>query len=205
MLISLRNDHRQHLKQLSNETTQVVTDFCKIAIDFLQNGPNTKLYNTAAKKLNWEMEDVQNCVYSLVYLLVISCKHKLNESDFRDCILTIGFTEEQQSVLSSFYETKNDVILEALKKTSFHEPHYNNLDWRFEVQVASRSLLHQCQPLVAMNLTLTTEKSAINETIKENIYLQSNLTNLLHVTEELEKALVASKSRHARRIQNALS
>lgn len=55
----------------------VVVDFCKLAIDFIQNGNNTKLYNVAAQKLQIEVESVQNCVYGLVNLLLLSCKHKV--------------------------------------------------------------------------------------------------------------------------------
>lgn len=55
----------------------VIVDFCKLAIDFLQNGPNTKLYVNASKKLNVEVEIVQNCIYGLVNLLLLSCKHKV--------------------------------------------------------------------------------------------------------------------------------
>lgn len=96
MLLSLRNDHKEHLSLLFNHSPSgttnnlkdllyfytktkfsVVVDFCKLAIDFLQNGPNIKLYNTAAQKLHVEPEVVQNCIFGLVNLLLESCKHKV--------------------------------------------------------------------------------------------------------------------------------
>lgn len=55
----------------------MVKDFCKLAVDFLQNGPNTKRYNIAAQKLEVEPEVVTNCVYGLVNLLLIACKNKV--------------------------------------------------------------------------------------------------------------------------------
>lgn len=55
----------------------VIVDFCKLAIDFLQNGCNMKLYINASKKLNVEVDVVQNCIYGLVNLLLLSCKHKV--------------------------------------------------------------------------------------------------------------------------------
>lgn len=98
MLLSLRSDHKEHLTLLKNQPVQgilniiyfknnlfklkvkfpVVVDFCKLAIDFLQNGPNLKLYGIAAQKLGQEQEAVQNCVYGLVNLLLLSCRHKVN-------------------------------------------------------------------------------------------------------------------------------
>lgn len=133
----------------------VVVDFCKLAIDFLQNGPNLKLYQNAAKKLSAEVDTVQNCIYGLVNLLLLSCKHKvimelfanfslknsfllhekLSEADFRDSVLTIGFSQEQQSVLSKFYESRLKDISELLNKLCINDPHYHNLEWRFEILV----------------------------------------------------------------------
>lgn len=96
MLLSLRSDHKEHLALLTNQPVQgsnehlikpskrhsiclftVVVDFCKLAIDFLQNGPNLKLYTVAAQKLAHEQDAVQNCVYGLVNLLLLSCRHKV--------------------------------------------------------------------------------------------------------------------------------
>lgn len=59
----------------------------------------------------------------------------MSEADFRDSVLTLGFTQEQQAVLSKFYESKQAEIQQILAKLSVSEPHYNDLQWRFEVQV----------------------------------------------------------------------
>ncbi|KAJ8942845.1 hypothetical protein NQ314_009907 [Rhamnusium bicolor] len=194
MLISLRSDHKEHLQLLTSQPIQVVVDFCKLAVDFLQNGPNLKRYTTAAQKLDVEVEVIQNCIYGLINLLLLSCKHKLSEADFRDSVLTLGFSQEQQAILTKFYESKqNDV--HQLNQTSINEPHYDDLKWRFEVQ--------QVTPLITMELKLKTEKDGA-ETENEKILLQTDPNNLLHVANELEKALVESRSRHSRKIQRAL-
>ncbi|CAG9825581.1 unnamed protein product [Phaedon cochleariae] len=134
MLISLRSDHKLHLQILMLQPIQVIIDFCKLAMDFLQNGPNMKRYHTAAQKLEVEVEIVQNCVYGLINLLLMSSQHKLSDADFRDSVLTLGFSQEQQSILSKFYESKQKEIQE-LMKVPVNEPHYDNLKWRFEAQV----------------------------------------------------------------------
>lgn len=205
MLLSLRNDHKEHLSLLFNQSAQVVVDFCKLAIDFLQNGPNLNLYNTAAQKLEVGPENVQNCVYGLVNLLLESCKHTLNEVDFRDSVLTVGFTQEQQSILSRFYLSKRKDITEILEKLKVNEPHYQDLNWRFEVLIASRSLLHQVTPLIAMDLVLKNQKEGEAEPSEEHILLQTDPSNLIHITSSLEKALIESRSRHFRRIQKAFT
>ncbi|XP_044266398.1 COMM domain-containing protein 2 [Tribolium madens] len=204
MLISLRNDHKEHLSLLTNQSVQVLIDFCKLAIDFLQNGPNLKFYAAAAEKLSVEVDAVQNCVYGLVNLLLLSCKHKLSEADFRDSILTLGFSPEQENILHKFYESKKAEITQILNKLTVNEPHYDNLEWRFEVQVSSRSLHHQVVPLITLDLALKTLKDDGSGYHKEHHLLQTDVTNLQHIAHELEKALNESRSRHSRKIQRTL-
>ncbi|CAH0558277.1 unnamed protein product [Brassicogethes aeneus] len=205
MLISLRQDHKEHLNLLTEQPVGVIEDFCKLAIDFLQNGPNLKRYAVAAGKLNVDSEAVQNCIYGLINLLLLSCKHHLSEADFRDSVLTLGFSQEQQGVLGVFYGRKQGEIQQILSKLAVNEPHYNDLQWRFEVQVSSRSLLEQVTPLITLDLSLKTSDKDKLESEKESILLQTDPTNLLHIANELEKALIESRSRHSRKIQRALS
>ncbi|KAJ3654903.1 hypothetical protein Zmor_014056 [Zophobas morio] len=205
MLISLRNDHKEHLNLLTTQSVQVLIDFCKLAIDFLQNGPNLKLYTTAAEKLSVDLDAVQNCIYGLVNLLLLSCKYKLSEADFRDSILTLGFSSEQQTILHKFYESKKTEVARIITKLSVSEPHYDDLEWRFEVQVSSRALLHQVVPLMTLDLSLKTMKDDGSGYEKEHLLLQTDVNNLLHITQELEKALIESRSRHSRKIQRALN
>lgn len=39
-----------HSKIILTYPFSVLQDFCKLALDYLQKGPNTKLYNAAARK-----------------------------------------------------------------------------------------------------------------------------------------------------------
>ncbi|XP_066260603.1 COMM domain-containing protein 2 [Euwallacea similis] len=202
MLISLRNDHREHLKLLLSQPEQVVADFCKLTVDYIQKGPSPKLYNTAALKLKVTPDAIQNCVYGLVNLLLVACKHQLSEADFRDSLLTLGFSEELTPILIQFYDGNKSEI-SNLKSSTLSEPHYDDLQWRLEVQLGSRALLKQVTPLIAMDLILKTKQEP--EMHIEHKLLQTDLTNLLHITNELEKALDESRSRHSRKIQRMLN
>lgn len=71
-------------------------------------------------------------------------------------------------------------------------------------QVASRSLLHQVVPLVTLDLILKTLKDNGGDE-KQHHLIQTDITNLMHITQELEKALLESRSRHSRRIQKILN
>ncbi|CAH1102669.1 unnamed protein product [Psylliodes chrysocephalus] len=201
MLISLKKNHREHLQYLTLQPFQIVEDFCKLATQFLSNGPNVKQYIKISRKLEVDTEVIQNCIYGIVHLLLISCKHKLSEADFRDSVLTLGFSPEQQNVLSNLYITKQDEIYEVLK-VPINESHFDDLRWRFEAQVSSRSLSQQVIPLITMELTTKTDVNGISE--KEKQLLQTDPNNLLHIVNELENALLQSKSRHSKKVERAL-
>lgn len=55
----------------------MLIDFCKLALDFLQNGPNEKRYNVAATKLEVTYDVIQNAVHGLLNLLLESCKNNV--------------------------------------------------------------------------------------------------------------------------------
>lgn len=57
-----------------------------------------------------------------------------------------------------------------------------------------------------MDLVLKNEnETSENKASEKHILLQTDLSNLLHITGLLEKALIESRSRHSRRIQRAFN
>jgi hypothetical protein len=51
-------------------------------------------------------------------------------------VLTLGFSEEHQETLEVFYKGKKQEIYDALSQLTLDLPHYNDLEWRFEVQAS---------------------------------------------------------------------
>lgn len=203
MLLSINNENKQHLEILTFQSESVIADFCKLTSQFLHHGPNQKRYDTAAQKLEVDVHVIQNCIYGLVHLLMLACKHKLSVHDFKDSVLALGFTNEQESVLTHFYESQHNE-LHSLIKPNLDEPHYYDMQWRFEVQLGSRSLLEQVTPLVVMNLSLKTTDGKEKENIEHHL-IQTDPTNLLHLTNELERALSESRSRHSRKVEKIIN
>ncbi|XP_077277247.1 COMM domain-containing protein 2-like [Temnothorax americanus] len=201
MLLTLKPDHKKHVLFLAEQSSPVLQDFCKLALDYLQKGPNVKVYNAAAQKLNVELDVIKNSVEGLVNLLLESCKHKLSAEDFRDSMVALGFTEDKEAILSKLYNGKKNEVSNALEEIGFKLPRYHDMEWRFEVQTASRSLLKQVAPLVTLDLSL---KNPDNPEEIEHVLLQTDPTNLLHMTQQLEEALQESRSQHIRRISRAV-
>nr|CAD7396814.1 unnamed protein product [Timema cristinae] len=150
------------------------------------------LLDELQKKLNVSPEVIRNAVDGLVHLLVESCRNKLDEQDFQDSVLALGFSEQQQQTLSTFYHSKKEEIQSALLRPTLDIPHYQDLDWRVDIQLASRALHNQVTPLVSMKLSLDNGQC---------VPLQTDPNNLLHMTQVLEQALQEAKGQHTRRIQ----
>lgn len=194
MLLVLSDEHRTHLQILTQVEGAVVGEFGRIAVEFLRKGSNPKVYEGAARKLEVSSTTVQQAVEGLTYLLTEGSKLMISEIDFQDSVLVLGFPEELNKVLLQLYLDNRKEIRQILSELEPSLPHYHNLEWRLDVQLASRSLRHQIKPTVTMKLHLKE-----NNELKTNI-LQTDPATLLHLIQELEQALAEMKTNHCRRI-----
>ncbi|XP_048005962.1 COMM domain-containing protein 2-like [Leguminivora glycinivorella] len=182
MIIFLSELQKDHLRLLHQHSTQVLVDFCKLAIDFLNNGINQKKYSIAAEKLNVSSTAIQNLVHALTSLIVEGCKHNLLETDFKSSLAIAGFTEEQSEVLMKFYSTKKTELSEALNLLQIKDPSYQDLIWRFEIQVASRISNEEVRPTILIDFVLSmpkpfgkTQADKKNNEDTYNVYQTTNM------------------------------
>ncbi|XP_022341848.1 COMM domain-containing protein 2-like [Crassostrea virginica] len=194
MLLMFEDEHKEHLSFLTAVSPDVVKEFCRISMEFIRKGTNTKIFQGAAQKLNVDVDTVQHGVEGLMYLLTESSKLMLNEIDFQDSILTLGFDEGTRESLLEVYLQNRREIRTILSEMTMDLPHYHNLEWRFDVQLASRSLRRQTTPTVLFKLH--TEDSGV----KDTTVLQTDPVNLMHLTKVLDEALQEMKSPYCRRI-----
>ncbi|XP_033637650.1 COMM domain-containing protein 2-like [Asterias rubens] len=199
MLLVLEDEHKEHLNFLVSVNVEVVQEFCRIAMEFIRKGINNKMYLIAAQKLSVDAETVRHGVEGLMYLLAESAKLMVTDIDFQDSILTLGFSDEMKKELLRFYLDNCKEIRTIQSEMVMDLPHYHNLEWRLDVELASRSLHHQTTP--SLLLKLHTEDSG-NKTTQ---LLETDPSNLLHMTKCLEGALAEVKSQHCRRIMRNIN
>ncbi|KAM4574346.1 COMM domain-containing protein 2 isoform 1-T1 [Fundulus diaphanus] len=197
MLLVLSEDHKAHLSFLTKADGSVIEEFGRIALEFLRKGANPKIYEGAARKLCVPVGMVQHGVEGLMFLMTESSKHMISEVDFMDSVLTLGFGEElNQSLLQLYMQHKHQVRC-ILSQLLCNQPAYHNLEWRLDVQLASRSVRQQIIPMVTIRLLLTSYDANSTHSCMD---LQTDPSTLLHVISTLEAALAAMKTSHARRI-----
>ncbi|KAJ8670618.1 hypothetical protein QAD02_001877 [Eretmocerus hayati] len=200
-MLELEADHTEQLVFLTKQSTQVLQDFCKLVVDYLQKGPNLKIYSAAAKKLQVESQVIRKCVEGLLNLLLECCKSKLEKDRFQESILSLGFSEEHEAILYKLYSVKRELFTKALSYFGLKLPEYLDMEWRFEAQIASRSMLKQVVPLVTLDFALKNDSSSDQI---EHVALQTDPNNLLHLAQELELAVRQGHSRHIRRISKII-
>ncbi|PWA16115.1 hypothetical protein CCH79_00016845 [Gambusia affinis] len=217
MLLVLSEDHKEHLSFLTKTDgsgknslrllrVEVVEEFGRIALDFLRKGTNPKIYEGAARgkadrsslpagKLCVPVEMVQHGVEGLMFLMTESSKHMISEVDFMDSVLALGFGEELNQSLLQLYVQHKHQVRSILSQLLCNQPAYHNLEWRLDVQLASRSVRHQIVPMVTIRLLLT-RSSDVGST-KSCMDLQTDPISLLHMISTLEAALAAVKTTQA--------
>ncbi|XP_029285628.1 COMM domain-containing protein 2 isoform X1 [Cottoperca gobio] len=198
MLLVLSEEHKEHLAFLPQVDAAVVGEFGRIALEFLRRGTNPKIYEGAARKLCVPVEMVQHGVEGLMFLMTESSKHMISEVDFLDSVLVLGFGEELNQTLLQLYLQHHSQIRSILSQLPSNLPAYHNLEWRLDVQLASRAVRQQVVPMLTLRLLLTGGGNGGND--RSGRVLQTDPSTLLHLISTLEAALAAMKTSHARRI-----
>ncbi|XP_071839250.1 COMM domain-containing protein 2-like isoform X2 [Apostichopus japonicus] len=143
MLLILAEEHKAHLKYLLDAEQQVVEEFGRIAVEFIRNGPNPKLYQSAAQKLESDARKVKQAVEGLMHLLTEATRLDLSDIDFQDSVTTLGFSEEKKSQLLSLFLDNKKEVRDILLAMSMDVPHYCNLEWRLDVEIVISSPLKE--------------------------------------------------------------
>ena len=195
MLLILSEQQKEHLKFLTSLEFDVVLEFARISLDtILKGSTNPKIFQAAAQKLGVEVDTVKNGISGLQHVFTESSRLMIGEIDFQDSAMTLGFSEEVIGALLNMYLENRKEIRNILGEMTLGTRHYHDLEWRFDVELASRSLQHQTNPVVIMRLhTKQGEKKSAD-------IIETDPVNLIHLTSELENAMQEMKTAHCRRI-----
>lgn len=212
MPLSISDDHKNQLRLLQTQDTHVVKEFCRLATLFLKQEVNPRVFSSAANKLGVQPLQVEESIQALVFLLSQSSQTSLSQTDFKELAASLGFAEDAAQALTDTY-TENELELkEYLKRMGVQFPNYQNLEWRFDILVGSRTLHHIAEPLIMLQLSLdrgshqetkdsTHDLRAKDDNFKsDKLLLQTDPNNLVHMTTVLEEALQEARTHHSRRV-----
>lgn len=214
MPISISEDHRTQLSLLVTQDPPVVKEFCRLASQFLRQGVNPRVFNSAANKLGVQPSQVEDAIQALVFLLSYCTQVAASKVEFQDLTISIGFAEDAVKVLTDAYTDNMLELKKFLKSMGVQIPQYHDLEWRFDILVGSRTLSHIAEPLITLQLSLDTNKSSHGtendadkeqlQSVCDKLLLQTDPNNLVHLTAVLEEALQEARAHHSRRIHRHL-
>ena len=192
MLLKISSENLQHLAFLHEAKDEIIKEFVNVSLEFLTSGINKRIFKVASQKLQAEESVVENVVIGLMQLFAEATKYKLSNEDLFDSLLAMGFSEVIANTIKEAFS--GSATRRTLTSCASTLPEYDNLEWRVDVQLGTRSLHQQITPLIRMKL-----HTSDGDQIKTND-VQTDPVNLLHMSRVVEEALEEMKSNHVRRI-----
>ena len=119
---------------------------------------------------------------------------KLNENEVNESLALAGLKSEQSNEIFECSKANCSKLQNYLKNLKIDIVSFKNLEWRIDVKLATRSLKKCIEPEIVLKLTLT--KGAENT----SHILQTDVTNLVNLTEKLEEALNEIKTSYCRKV-----
>jgi len=150
MIVVFSEQHKTDLALLSSQPVAVVNEFCKITLDFIRKGSSAqdkKKLASAAKKLGLPQKSVESVISALCFLFIEACKLNLREKDFRDSLIPLEYPQEHNDSLKTEWLANKDEIRQLLLDMLVDLPHFVDLDWRLDIQLASRSSRNLLSPI----------------------------------------------------------
>jgi len=199
MIVVFSEQHKADLAILSSQPVSVVSQFCKLTLEFIRKGSyaqDKKKLASAAKQLGLPLKSVESALQALCFLFLEASKLNLREKDFAHSLVPLEYPQEHNDCLKNDWLASKDEIRQLLLDTLVDLPHFVELDWRLDIQLASRSSRNLLSPLFLIHL-----KTTVGDSDQENVAtLQTDYANLKHITKELETALDTMKQVFATRV-----
>eukprot|EP00761_Pharyngomonas_kirbyi_P000697 gb/GECH01000697.1/.p1 GENE.gb/GECH01000697.1/~~gb/GECH01000697.1/.p1 ORF type:complete len:204 (+),score=58.04 gb/GECH01000697.1/:1-612(+) len=200
MILLFNTEHKEDLSLIVDLDKNVVQELCNTAIDFLKSGKSLKLITSISDKLEQHEEDIDNTLKALSYIYAESSKANISDQDFVLSLVELDINLESDiiSIMKDVYSEHKDELRRLLSSFSLDIPEYISLQWRLDVEVASRQNYVKSNPSYIMQLDL--KRSSSNET--ESHFLQSDIGTLKHMCSTLEDALKDLETPYARKIRH---
>eukprot|EP01125_Pyxidicula_operculata_P001828 TRINITY_DN11689_c0_g1_i1.p1 TRINITY_DN11689_c0_g1~~TRINITY_DN11689_c0_g1_i1.p1 ORF type:complete len:202 (+),score=39.33 TRINITY_DN11689_c0_g1_i1:26-631(+) len=197
MIVVLSDVHKQDLAFLKDVDAEYLQEFCKLAFNYMNSGSdgNRKIFVSAGKKLGIKPTVVESGINALCFLYTEATKLQLREQDFNDSIVVLGFSEEHNAVLKETYVNNKAELRTNLARHEVDLPHFEALNWRLDVELASRTSRKKLNPVFIFQIETTDSNG-----VKQIKTLQADFANLKHLTSEMESALDTVKQVYARRV-----
>jgi hypothetical protein len=166
---------------------------------------DAKTHAAAAKQLDVDAEAVRRAIDGLAQMMLECAKRALSTDDFEASVEEVQFSAEQRAAASARYAASVRRMRQYLNDMSLQLPHYADLSWRLDVQLASRCLRKQVEPQFLFRLETRDggagpDAAAAREAPAKAQVFQADYASVKHVVEQLEDAARQAHTAHAKRV-----
>jgi len=221
----LNSEHLNDLEFLTTLDVDYVSEFCRIAIDFIVNGGAAsassrsaqKLFVAASKKLGCSKDDIQKTVTSLSYLFTECAKLDMDVLRLKYA-LTVDSDKWKEldadhvrlQVIGDCYEQNQANLRNLFLKIDSTEscfgirtiPQYKDFEWRLDMECDRRSMMNNGGGGSNAELKPTFMVHLVTNQKDKDYNFQMSFDDLKHVTDVMGEALKELKSAHVRRIRH---
>lgn len=118
----------------------------------------------------------------------------MNES-----LVLAGIKPELIAVIEHVANNNSSLLRSNLSGMRLKPVEYGNLEWRVDINLASRATRDIVEPEIVLKLDLKSNSDRGDEVVTSEI-LKTDVVNLVHLTNSLEDALNEIKTHYVRRV-----
>ncbi|CAF0726171.1 unnamed protein product [Brachionus calyciflorus] len=195
VLLHLSDKQKEKISLLNTFDEKIIREFCRISTESINKEINTKAISNAAAKLNIQPPDLKELIELITWIFLENARLDLNVKELKESLLLVGIKEEIFSEIELNAKTNQNQLQNLIDKTKIETLSYDNLEWRVDIKLATRSLLEIVEPEIVFKFDL--KKGDERRVTK---VLQTDVVNLNYLTNSLENALNEIKSNYCRKV-----
>lgn len=120
----------------------------------------------------------------------------MKDDEFRESLAIGGLESELIEEILENNKTSRTLIRDYLNNLQIETKSFKSLEWRIDIKTATRSLAKCIEPEIILKLNLSNGPS--NDS--DSHILQTDVVNLVHLTNSLEGALNEIKTNYCRKV-----
>lgn len=202
---------------------EVVAQFAAAALGALEGGlavaeASRRRCARAGKALGLPAPRVEACVRALGHVLAEAAGELLGEAQAAERLAALGVPQAAAEAAAAEYAARRDELrgwLARQRRAALAAPAYSALEWRLDVQLASRARRHVAQPGYLLKLTTrqggagggseqTYASAAARQGSTQTHWLEADYASLVAVRDAVGEAVAAARSaRTARAVRQA--
>ncbi|KAL2636265.1 hypothetical protein R1flu_007744 [Riccia fluitans] len=174
----------------------VVHEFAKVAVTgLLKFETSSKGFAKAAKQLQTSVEAVSQAVSAVSNIYSRASRANLSHQQLVDFLTIQGYGEVLRQALADYFVERVGELRELASVAILRLPTYRSVDWRLDVQVASRTLRNQSTPVFVISVrTRPPRVVRSDEDETKVLFVEAKYVTLKAVCSQLELAIGESRS-----------